>query len=385
MRGFGTTIFAEMSALAVATGSINLGQGFPDTDGPAELPRRRGRGVCAPGTTSTRPGPGIPALRQAIADHQQRCYGLDLRPGHRGAGDRRRHRGDRGRAAGARRRRRRGRAVRAVLRLLRRLRRAGRGAPARRHPRARRRRGWGFDPAALERAVTPRTKALLLNTPHNPTGHGVRRRPSWPRSPTSRIRHDLVVDHRRGLRAPASSTARRHVPIATLPGMRERTDHDQQRRQDVQRHRLEDRLGLRAAAAARGRAHGEAVPDLRQRRAVPAGGRRRRWPRAETLAPRAARCRPSATCSATGWPSSGSTCVRPQATYFATVDLGAADADAVQFCRELPAPSRRRRDPEPASSTTPAPATATSGSRSASSRRCSTRRCAGWRRGRSAS
>ncbi|MFI9052586.1 pyridoxal phosphate-dependent aminotransferase [Streptomyces sp. NPDC053427] len=72
---FGTTIFAEMSALAVRTGSINLGQGFPDTDGPEEVREaavralRDGRGNQYP------PGPGIPELRTAVAAHQQRFYG----------------------------------------------------------------------------------------------------------------------------------------------------------------------------------------------------------------------------------------------------------------------------------------------------------------------
>ena len=78
---FGTTIFAEMSALAVRTGAINLGQGFPDADGPEEVREaavralRDGRGNQYP------PGPGIPELRTAIAAHQQRFYGhLGLSP-----------------------------------------------------------------------------------------------------------------------------------------------------------------------------------------------------------------------------------------------------------------------------------------------------------------
>ncbi|MEU2793801.1 pyridoxal phosphate-dependent aminotransferase [Streptomyces sp. NPDC007100] len=72
---FGTTIFAEMSALALRTGSINLGQGFPDTDGPPEVREaavralRDGRGNQYP------PGPGVPELRAAVAEHQSRFYG----------------------------------------------------------------------------------------------------------------------------------------------------------------------------------------------------------------------------------------------------------------------------------------------------------------------
>ena len=79
MRGFGTTIFAEMSALAVATGSINLGQGFPDTDGPPELLEAAAEAIRT-GHNQYPPGPGIPELRQAIAAHQQRRYGLDFDP-----------------------------------------------------------------------------------------------------------------------------------------------------------------------------------------------------------------------------------------------------------------------------------------------------------------
>ncbi|WP_116287946.1 aminotransferase class I/II-fold pyridoxal phosphate-dependent enzyme, partial [Parafrankia colletiae] len=80
LGGMGTTIFAEMSALAAATGAINLGQGFPDTDGPEAVREaavralREGRGNQYP------PGPGVPELRVAIAAHQKRFYGLDVDP-----------------------------------------------------------------------------------------------------------------------------------------------------------------------------------------------------------------------------------------------------------------------------------------------------------------
>src|SRR6476469_845286 len=80
LDGFGTTIFAEMSALALRTGSINLGQGFPDTDGPEEVREaavralRDGRGNQYP------PGPGVPELRTAVAAHQERRYGLVYDP-----------------------------------------------------------------------------------------------------------------------------------------------------------------------------------------------------------------------------------------------------------------------------------------------------------------
>src|SRR5437879_6077591 len=79
MRGFGTTIFAEMSALAVATQSVNLGQGFPDTDGPAELLAAAADAIRA-GHNQYPPGPGVPELRRAIAAHQKRCYELAYDP-----------------------------------------------------------------------------------------------------------------------------------------------------------------------------------------------------------------------------------------------------------------------------------------------------------------
>ena len=80
LAGLGTTIFAEMSALAVATGSINLGQGFPDTDGPAEIARAAADAVLAGRGNQYPPGPGVPELRQAIAAHQKRFYGLTVDP-----------------------------------------------------------------------------------------------------------------------------------------------------------------------------------------------------------------------------------------------------------------------------------------------------------------
>ena len=76
LRGFGTTIFAEMSALAVATGSVNLGQGFPDTDGPKEVLDAAVQAI-RDGVNQYPPGPGAPVLRAAIAAHQQRFYGID--------------------------------------------------------------------------------------------------------------------------------------------------------------------------------------------------------------------------------------------------------------------------------------------------------------------
>src|SRR3954470_22917860 len=79
LQGFGTTIFAEMSALAVATGSVNLGQGFPDTDGPPEV-LDAAVAAIRDGLNQYPPGPGMAVLREAIAEHQQRFYGIAYDP-----------------------------------------------------------------------------------------------------------------------------------------------------------------------------------------------------------------------------------------------------------------------------------------------------------------
>lgn len=79
LRPFGTTIFAEMSALAVEHDAVNLGQGFPDTDGPASMLTAAQRAI-AEGHNQYPPGIGVPELRYAVARHQRRHYGLDYDP-----------------------------------------------------------------------------------------------------------------------------------------------------------------------------------------------------------------------------------------------------------------------------------------------------------------
>ena len=98
LQGFGTTIFAEMSQLAVETGSVNLGQGFPDTDGPPEV-MQAAIDAIRDGQNQYPPGPGVATLRHTIAEHQDALVRPRLRSRHRGARDRRRDRGDRRRAA----------------------------------------------------------------------------------------------------------------------------------------------------------------------------------------------------------------------------------------------------------------------------------------------
>src|SRR5215216_5721191 len=165
-HGFGTTIFTEMSALAERTCAINLGQGFPDEDGPAEVLEAAQRAI-RDGHNQYAPLPGVPALREAIAAHQYRCYGIHLDPGEQvqvtfGATE----------------------AIAAAL--------LGICEPgddvvcfepyydsyaagiamagARRRPVTLCPPRWALDPDVLEAALTRRARVLLLNTPHNPTG-----------------------------------------------------------------------------------------------------------------------------------------------------------------------------------------------------------------------
>src|SRR5665213_677904 len=79
LQGYTTTIFAEMSALAEATGSINLGQGFPDHDGPREVLDAAIRAI-EEGHNQYPPGIGVAALREAVAEHQRRWYGIEVDP-----------------------------------------------------------------------------------------------------------------------------------------------------------------------------------------------------------------------------------------------------------------------------------------------------------------
>ncbi|MDP9091426.1 MAG: pyridoxal phosphate-dependent aminotransferase [Actinomycetota bacterium] len=219
MRAFGTTIFAEMSALSLRTDSINLGQGFPDTDGPPELLEAAARAI-ATGHNQYPPGPGISALREAIAAHQRRLYGLDFDPDTEVLV-----------TAGA---------TEAVAASILALTSGGdevvvfepyydsyaasialAGATRRVVTLHRDGQQWRFDEGDAERAITPRTKVLLLNTPHNPTGKVFTANELGQLAELAR-RHDLLVicdevyEH-------LTFDARAHVPIASLPGMRERT------------------------------------------------------------------------------------------------------------------------------------------------------------------
>ncbi len=166
LQGLGTTIFAEMSALAVETGAINLGQGFPDTDGPASVAEAAVDAIRG-GHNQYPPGRGIPDLRAAIAEHQRRFYGLSFDPDTEILV-----------TAGA---------TEALTASILALCEPGDEvltfepyydsyAAAIAFAAAQRRvvpleaPTWRFDPQRLAAAVTPRTRLLLLNSPNNPTG-----------------------------------------------------------------------------------------------------------------------------------------------------------------------------------------------------------------------
>jgi N-succinyldiaminopimelate aminotransferase len=217
LDGIPPTIFTTMSALALRTGAVNLGQGFPDADGPASL-LAGAQDAIRSGANQYAPGIGVPALRQAIARHQQRHYGLDLDPDTQvlvttGCTE--------GIAA-------------ALLGLVDPgdevivlepyydsyvavIQMAGgvRRAVTLRMP------DFRLDPDELLAAITPRTRFLLLNSPHNPTGT-VLTRDELQAVADAAIEHDLVVitdevyEH-------LTFDDHDHVPLATLPGMFERT------------------------------------------------------------------------------------------------------------------------------------------------------------------
>ncbi|MDI3420317.1 pyridoxal phosphate-dependent aminotransferase [Streptomyces luteolus] len=217
LDGFGTTIFAEMSALAVKTGAINLGQGFPDTDGPEEVREaavralRDGRGNQYP------PGPGIPELRTAIAEHQQRFYGLTFDPDTEVLV-----------TAGA---------TEALAATMLALLEPGDEviafepyydsyaagiamAGGKRVPLTLRAPDFRPDLDALRDAVTDRTRLLLLNSPHNPTGM-VLTRDELTAIAELAVERDLIVVTDEVYEHLVFDGE--HIPLISLPGMRERT------------------------------------------------------------------------------------------------------------------------------------------------------------------
>jgi N-succinyldiaminopimelate aminotransferase len=217
LRSIPPTIFSEMSALALRTGSLNLGQGFPDQDGPPAVVEAAVQALRA-GRNQYPPGPGVPELREAVAGHQARHYGIELDPLSQVVV-----------TAGAT------EAIAAAVLAL-----VNPGdemavlepfydsyvaciemAGGVRRPVTLRPPDFRLDPDALRAAVTPRTTTLLLNTPHNPTGATLTREELQVVADVA-IEHDLVVvtdevyEH-------LVYDGRSHVPLCTLPGMWDRT------------------------------------------------------------------------------------------------------------------------------------------------------------------
>ncbi len=217
VQGLGTTIFAEMSERAQRTGAVNLGQGFPDTDGPSEVVQAVVEALHS-GHNQYAPGPGRPELRAAIADHQKRHYGLDLDPD-----------GEVVVTTGA---------TEAVAAALLGLVDPGdevvalepyydsyvaciQMAGGVRRPVTLQAPQFRLDVERLRAAVTPKTRLVLLNSPHNPTG-SVLSRAELEAVAEVAIEHDLTVvtdevyEH-------LTFDDNEHIPVATLPGMAERT------------------------------------------------------------------------------------------------------------------------------------------------------------------
>ncbi|MBP2365273.1 pyridoxal phosphate-dependent aminotransferase [Pseudonocardia parietis] len=217
MRPFTSTIFTEISRLAVETGAINLGQGFPDTDGPASLLADAAANITERGVNQYPPGPGMPSLRRAVADHQRRFYGLEVDPA------------DVVVTTGA---------TEAIASALLGLCEPGdevvtfepaydsyaasvalAGAtlkPVPLHPPR-----FGFDDDELAAAFSDRTKVVLVNTPHNPTGT-VFTRAQLVRIGELAVAHDAVIVTDEVYEHMTFDDAE-HVPMATLPGLAGRT------------------------------------------------------------------------------------------------------------------------------------------------------------------
>jgi N-succinyldiaminopimelate aminotransferase len=210
------TVFAEMSALALATGAINLGQGFPDEDGPPEV-LEAARAAIAAGVNQYPPGAGMPVLREAIARHQRRWYGLEVDAATEVLV-----------TAGAT------EALAATIlafvdigdevvtlepsydayaALVARAGGVHRTVPLR-FP------DWRPDHDELRAAVTDRTRVILVNSPHNPTG-AVLDRPTLELVVELAHRHDAIIVTDEVYEHLVFDGV--HTPIATLPGGWERT------------------------------------------------------------------------------------------------------------------------------------------------------------------
>ena len=219
LRPYATTIFAEMSALATRVGAVNLGQGFPDEDGPAAM-LKTAENAIAEGVNQYPPGPGIAPLREAIAAQRQRHYGITYDPDTEvlvtvGATE----------AIAA-----------AVIGLVEPgseilliepfydsyspvIAMAGCHRVA--VPLVSDGSGFAIDVDALRSAVTPRTRALIVNSPHNPTGM-VATDAELSAIARLAVEHDLLVITDE-VYEQLVFDGHQHLPLAGYPGMAERT------------------------------------------------------------------------------------------------------------------------------------------------------------------
>jgi N-succinyldiaminopimelate aminotransferase len=212
-----TTIFAEMSALALATQSINLGQGFPDTDGPAFM-LEEARAAIAGGINQYPPGRGILPLRQAIAAHSSRTYGLNYDPESEvvittGATE--------ALAASMLAFLNPGDEVIALEPFFDSYAASIEVAGGQRVGVSLFGPNFRLDHAELAAAFTPKTKAMLINSPHNPTGV-VLDRADLATIAELAVQHDVLVICDEVYEHLTFDDAE-HLPLATFPGMRERT------------------------------------------------------------------------------------------------------------------------------------------------------------------
>ncbi|MEM9037477.1 MAG: pyridoxal phosphate-dependent aminotransferase [Actinomycetota bacterium] len=216
LQGFGTTIFTQMSALATQTGAINLGQGFPDTDGPAEVAQAAADALFD-GANQYPPLPGIPELRHAVVAHRKRWYDTELDADTQvqityGATE----------------------AIAATL-----LATCGPGdevialdptydsyaasiamCGATKRVVKLRAPDLAIDPDELLAAITPQTRLMLINSPHNPSGK-VLSAGERALLASVAIEHDLLVVTDEVYEHMVFDGE--HVPLCTMPGMAERT------------------------------------------------------------------------------------------------------------------------------------------------------------------
>ena len=216
LEGLGNSIFGVMSARALATNSVNLGQGFPDVDGPPSIARAAADAVLAGQGNQYPPAIGIPELRQAVAAHQRRFYGLGYDPDSEVLI-----------TAGA---------TEAIAASLLALLEPGDEviafepyydsyvaniamAGATRVPLTLRPPEFRPDLARLESLITSKTRLLLLNSPHNPTGMVLTRAETEAIARIA-IDHDLLVITDEAYEH--LTFGAEHVPFATIEGMRGR-------------------------------------------------------------------------------------------------------------------------------------------------------------------